>query len=193
MKRKQEVPAERLRVEHWPIERLQPYERNPRSHSPEKVAQLASAIGRFGFRVPLIAKADGSLVDGHFRLKAAQHLGLAEVPVVLVGDLSDADLAAFRLSVNRMAELASWDGDKLLEELEALQAAGERLEEGGSVGFELEDVDKGASPEAWDFGPTRDEFVVTLRGSLPLEAEVRSRLAGLDGVVIECSVLTKDA
>jgi DNA modification methylase len=63
-------------------------------------------------------------VDGHLRLKAAKKLGLAEVPVILADDLSDAQIKAFRLSVNKVAELADWDNDLLALEFDELREMG---------------------------------------------------------------------
>ena len=69
------------------------------------------------------AKTDGTVVDGHLRLKAAKKLGLTEVPVVLADDMTDLQIKAFRLSVNKMAELAEWDDELLAIELHELNAA----------------------------------------------------------------------
>lgn len=112
-----------LKIEQWPLEKLIPYARNPRKND-EAVDQVASAIKEFGFRVPIIAKSDGLVVDGHLRLKAAQKLGLEKVPVVLADDLSDAQIKAFRISVNRMAELAEWDNELLALEFAELKDLG---------------------------------------------------------------------
>jgi len=70
-----------------------------------------------------VAKSDGTVVDGHLRLKAAKKLGLTEVPVVLADDMTDLQIKAFRLSVNKMAELAEWDDELLAIELHELNAA----------------------------------------------------------------------
>ena len=94
----------------WPIDKLAEYEKNPRQND-HAVDQVAAAIKEYGFRVPVVAKSDGTVVDGHLRLKAARALGLSEVPIVLADDLTDAQVKAFRISVNRMAELADWDFD----------------------------------------------------------------------------------
>jgi hypothetical protein len=83
----------------------------------------------------VLAKSDGSLIDGHLRVKAAKHLGMEEVPVVLCDDLSEADIKALRISINRMAELAEWDAELLSAELEGLAAEGIEL---GDVGFDLD-------------------------------------------------------
>ena len=97
-----------LQFETWPIDRCVGYARNPRKND-HAVDRVASAIREFGFRVPIVAKSDGTVVDGHLRLKAAAKLGLTEVPVILADDLTDAQIKAFRLSVNKVSEFAEWD------------------------------------------------------------------------------------
>jgi DNA modification methylase len=109
--------------ETWPIDRCIEYARNPRKND-HAVDKVAAAIREFGFRVPICAKSDGTVVDGHLRLKAAKKLGLAEVPVILADDLSDAQIKAFRLSVNKVAELADWDNDLLALEFDELREMG---------------------------------------------------------------------
>lgn len=126
-----------------PLDKLIPYAGNPRKND-HAVEAVASAIKRFGFRVPVLAKSDGSLIDGHLRVKAAKHLGMEEVPVVLCDDLSEADIKALRISINRMAELADWDSELLSAELEGLAAEGFTLED---VGFDEKELEKlGANP-----------------------------------------------
>ena len=85
-----------LTVEMWSVERLVPYARNPRKND-EQVEKMAASIREFGFRIPVVAKSDGSVIDGHLRLKAALVLGLSEVPVALADDLTDAQVKAFRI------------------------------------------------------------------------------------------------
>ena len=111
-----------LQHETWPIDKLIEYARNPRKND-HAVDRVAAAIREFGFRVPVVAKSDGTVVDGHLRLKAAKKLGLTEVPVVLADDMTDLQIKAFRLSVNKMAELAQWDDELLAIELHELNAA----------------------------------------------------------------------
>jgi DNA modification methylase len=117
-----------------PLNKLIAYAGNPRKND-HAVEAVASAIKRFGFRVPVLAKSDGSLIDGHLRVKAAKHLGMEEVPAVLCDDLSEADIKALRISINRMAELAEWDAELLSAELEGLAAEGIGLED---VGFDAD-------------------------------------------------------
>jgi len=122
-----------------PLDKLIPYAGNPRKND-HAVEAVASAIKRFGFRVPVLAKSDGSLIDGHLRVKAAKHLGIEEVPVVLCDDLSEADIKALRISINRMAELADWDSELLSAELEGLAAEGFTLEDVGFDAAALEEL-----------------------------------------------------
>lgn len=109
-----------IKFEHWPTSRLLPYARNPRKND-HVVDQMAAAITEFGFRIPIIAKSTGEVVDGHLRLKAALRLGLETVPVILADDLTPAQIKAFRILANRSATWADWDEDLLRLELEELQ------------------------------------------------------------------------
>jgi len=123
-----------MKTKQLPLETLIPYAGNPRKND-HAVEQVAAAIKRFGFRVPVLAKSDGTIIDGHLRVKAAKHLDMKEVPVVLCDDLSEADIKALRISINRMAELAEWDTELLSAELEGLAAEGIGLED---VGFDAD-------------------------------------------------------
>ena len=128
-----------LTVEMWPIERCVAYARNPRKNDAQ-VDRMASAIKEFGFRIPIVARSDGSLVDGHLRLKAAQKLGLKEVPVALADELTEAQVKAFRILANKSANWAEWDTDLLKLELEELHALDFNLEMTGFDAQELGDL-----------------------------------------------------
>lgn len=109
-----------MKLENWPIEKFIEYTRNPRKND-HAVQSVAKAIKEFGFKVPVLATSDGSVIDGHLRLKAAKFLELTEVPVLIADDLTDTQIKAFRLSVNKLSELATWDFELLTEELEELK------------------------------------------------------------------------
>lgn len=113
-------------IETIPIEKLNPYERNPRMND-EAVPLVAESIREFGFLVPIVIDADGVIVAGHTRLKAAQSLGLTEVPCIRASHLTPEQVRAFRLADNRTAEEAMWDVDALFSELEGLDLAMDAL------------------------------------------------------------------
>jgi len=50
------------RIERWPIEKLIPYARNPRSHSDAQVAQIAASIAEFGFVNPVLVDNDAGII-----------------------------------------------------------------------------------------------------------------------------------
>ena len=126
-----------LKTESWALDKLAPYARNPRDNDPH-VARMVAAIREFGFRIPIVARSDGTVVDGHLRLKAARQLGLQEVPVALADELSDAQVKAFRLLANRSATWAAWDEDLLTLELEELQAMAYDI---SHTGFDAAEID----------------------------------------------------
>jgi len=112
------------KIEHWPTAKLLPYARNARTHSDAQIAQIAASIAEFGFVNPCLVGADGVLVAGHGRLAAAQKLGLATVPVVVLDHLTPTQRRALVIADNRIAENAGWDEAMLRVELEALQLEG---------------------------------------------------------------------
>ena len=109
------------KIEQWQTANLLPYARNARTHSDDQVAQIAASIAEFGFTNPILAGSDGVIVAGHGRLAAAQKLGLAVVPVVVLEHLSPTQRRALVIADNRIAENAGWDEAMLRIELVTLQ------------------------------------------------------------------------
>src|ERR1700745_3660979 len=101
-----------IQIETWPIDRLIPYIRNPRKND-SAVDRMCASIREFGFKIPVLARSDGTLVDGHLRLKAARNLQLTEVPVILCDEWTEPQVKAFRLLVNRSVTWAQFDEELL--------------------------------------------------------------------------------
>ena len=78
------------RIELWPIDRLCPYERNPRTQSEAQVDQIAASMVEFGWTNPVLIDEGAGILAGQGRLLAARKLGLAEVPVIRFEHLSEA-------------------------------------------------------------------------------------------------------
>lgn len=131
-----------ITVEYWDIERLLPYLKKPRKND-HAVDRAAKIIQTVGFRIPILAKSDGLIIDGHLRLKVAKKLGMKKVPVSSCDGMTEAEIKALRLSVNKMADLADWDLDLLDEELDELEEAGFSKED---LGFD----DLTPDNEDWD-------------------------------------------
>jgi len=128
-----------LKVELWPIDRLLPYAANARTHPHEQVAQIAGSIAEFGFNVPCLVDDRGVLIAGHGRLLAARRLGLAEVPIIRLAHLSDAQARAFRLADNRIQLNSGWDEALLAAETDRLKEDGVDLE---LLGFAEDEIDR---------------------------------------------------
>src|SRR5271165_5836813 len=134
----QATPAMARRIEVWPIERLVPYARNARTHSPEQIAQIAASIVEFDFNAPILVASDAGIVAGHGRLLAARKLGLAEVPVVVLDHLSETQRRAYIIADNKLALNAGWDEKLLAAELTDLEHEGLDLR---LVGFSDEELE----------------------------------------------------
>jgi hypothetical protein len=105
------------RIELWPIEKLRPYERSPRTHSEAQVDQIAASMVEFGWTNPILINEQGGILAGHGRLLAARKLGLAEVPVIRFEHLSEPQKRAYVLADNQIALQAGWDDALLAEEV----------------------------------------------------------------------------
>lgn len=141
----------KMKVEEVPVEDLVPYENNPRKND-DAVGRMATAIQEYGFRVPILVRkplkgAGREIVDGHLRYKAALSLGLERVPTVDVSDLTPRQARALRLMMNKSAEWADWDYERLEDELRALTGEGEDAMEqlAGMTGFSLAELERHVS------------------------------------------------
>src|SRR5688500_4381048 len=109
-----------MKVESWKIADIKPYEQNPRLND-SAVDAVARSLREFGFRQPIVVDKDGVIVVGHTRWKAAQKLGIKQVPVHVAKELTEAQIKAYRIADNKSGDLAEWDFDLLPLELSALQ------------------------------------------------------------------------
>jgi ParB-like chromosome segregation protein Spo0J len=135
-----------MQIELWPIERVKPYHRNPRIND-SAVASVAASICEFGFRQPIVVDTDGVIVVGHTRWKAAQKLGLKQVPVHVATDLTPEQIKAYRIADSKTNELAEWDKVLLPLELADLQALNFDL---GLLGFSKDELAELPDPGVCD-------------------------------------------
>ena len=126
-----------MQIENFRIDDLTEYARNPREND-GVVDKMVDCIKAFGFKIPIVVKSDGSVVDGHLRLKAARKLGLTEVPVVIADDLTEAQIKAFRLVANQSSSWADWNDEHLKLEFEDLKNMNFDLE---LTGFDLAEIE----------------------------------------------------
>ena len=99
------------------LNEIKPYANNPRNND-GAVDYVANSIKEFGFKVPIVIDANGEIVAGHTRYKAAKKLKLEEVPCIIADDLTEEQVKAFRLADNKVSEAAEWDFELLGSELD---------------------------------------------------------------------------
>jgi DNA modification methylase len=115
-------PADK--VERWPIERLIPYARNARTHSPAQVDQIAASIREWGWTNPILVGEDGTIIAGHGRVLGARKLRIAEVPVMVAAGWTPAQRRAYALADNKLGLNAGWDQELLGLEIGELEVLG---------------------------------------------------------------------
>jgi len=127
-----------LKLEYWEPTKLIGYIKNPRKND-QVIQRMVESISEFGFTIPVLVKSDGSVIDGHLRLKAAIKMKMEHVPVVIADHLSESQIKAFRLLANRSANWAEWDEDLLKIELLDLKKSGFDLT---LTGFDTKELDQ---------------------------------------------------
>ncbi|QYU69813.1 ParB N-terminal domain-containing protein [Leptolyngbya sp. 15MV] len=109
-------------IDYRPLGLLKRYENNPRKHPEKQLVKLVASIREFGFSLPVLIDEGSTIIAGEARVEAARRLGMSEVPVIVAHHWSAAQVRAYRLADNRLAELSSWDSDALAIELAAIIA-----------------------------------------------------------------------
>ncbi|MGZ9086497.1 MAG: ParB/Srx family N-terminal domain-containing protein, partial [Rhodoplanes sp.] len=104
-----------------PLNALRQADRKARTHSKQQIRRIADSILHLGFINPIVVDRRRKIVAGIGRFEAAKLLGLRAIPVICVEHLSEAQLRAYSLADNRLAERARWDRETLAVELEELQ------------------------------------------------------------------------
>ena len=138
-----ELTGVNLRVQELPISQIKLNPRNCKTHPGRQIRQIANSMVAFGFTNPLLVTEDGELIAGEGRYKAAQLLGLAKVPVIVLAGLSPARRRALAIADNKIADNAGWDRERLAIEIPEL--AGLLETEGLDVsilGFEAVEIDQ---------------------------------------------------
>ena len=114
--------------------------RNARTHDSGQLRQIKNSIEAFGFTSPLLVDEAGGLIAGHGRLTAANDLGFAKVPVIVLEHLTDVQKRALMLADNKIALNAGWDMELLAGELDDLSSM-ELDFDLELTGFEVAEID----------------------------------------------------
>ena len=158
-------PADR--VERWSLERLVPFARNARTHSPAQVDQIAASMREWGWTNPVLVDEAGAIIAGHGRVAAARKLGITEAPVMVASGWSEAKKRAYVIADNQLALNAGWNEELLAAELTDLRELAFDLD---LIGFDDRDLSRLLSPkeavDGEDEVPAVSEQPVSLLGDL---------------------------
>ena len=99
-----------------PIGMVHPYGNNPRDNT-KSVDRVAESIREFGFLQPIVCDDKGIILAGHTRYRAAEKLGLPQVPVIYARNLTPEQAKAYRLADNKAGEGSLWLDDLLAAEM----------------------------------------------------------------------------
>jgi site-specific DNA-methyltransferase (adenine-specific) len=143
-----------MQIKEVAVDKLIPYAKNSRTHSPEQVGQIAASIKEFGFRNPILVDGVG-IIAGHGRLMAAQKLGLDKVPTIDCSDMTESQKKAYIIADNKLAMNAGWDTAMLSIEMKDLEDEGFDL---ALLGFDDKELNALLEPEVTE-GLTDEDAV----------------------------------
>lgn len=185
-----------MKVVEKQLKELRMYENNPRNND-QAVEDVAKSIQEFGFKVPMVIDTNNVIVCGHTRYKACLKLGIDSIPCVVADDLTPDQIKAFRLVENKTNELASWDFEKLDEELNLIQM------DMGEFNFDVPDFSEtfeDAEDEDWDIDKLDQHYGVPYQGNKSRIADIiisilpkGKRLVDLfggGGAITHCAMLS---
>lgn len=125
-----------MKIEQWSINKVIPYDRNPRNNN-DAVDKVAMSLTQYGWQQPIVIDKDGVILAGHTRYKAAKQLKYTTVPVVIADNLDDIKAKAYRIADNKTGEIATWDMELLNIEIKELQDLDFDIE---LTGFDLDEL-----------------------------------------------------
>lgn len=133
-----DVPAS-MQTHMVAVDQVKRYWRNPRRK--QNIEKMVESLTRYGWRQPIVVDAELVIIVGDTRYLGATTKGETHVPVWIARDLTEAQVAAYRIADNRIAEETEWDDEALAEELKLLQSLGVD-DLGQATGFDEKQLDK---------------------------------------------------
>jgi DNA modification methylase len=117
-----------MKIEIVDISTIKPYENNPRKLKDSAIEKVAMSLKEYGFRQPIVVDKDNIIVAGHTRYRASKKLGLKNVPISVIDNLTPEQINAYRIADNRTAEESEWDNELLKMEIKELEAQDFKLD-----------------------------------------------------------------
>ena len=148
-----------MKVEQIKVADLIPYIRNAKKHEQAQIDNVAQSIKEFGIIQPIVVDKDNNIIIGHCRTLACQKLGIEDVPVVKLEDLTPEEANKLRLLDNKLNE-SEWDFELLADDVPELDFDGYEIDWGIEIGGE-------------------DEPMEVIEDEAPEEVETRAKLGDI--------------
>lgn len=153
----------KLKVEYIPIDNLKPYENNAKIHTAEQIEQIKRSIEEFGMNDPIgVWGHENLIVEGHGRLLACKQLGMKEVPIIRLDDLTDDQRKAYTLIHNQTTMNTGFDIDILNEELDNIDID----MSGYGFDIEIDDIEEGTEVKEDEVPEVKDGEPKAKRGDI---------------------------
>ena len=110
----------KLQVEYVPIDTIKPYKRNAKLHPQEQIEQIKNSMKEFG-NIDPIGVWHNEIVEGHGRYEALRQMGVKDVPVIRLDDLTDEQRKAYALAHNKLTMNSDFDVSLLDTELAEIE------------------------------------------------------------------------
>jgi len=124
---------DQLKIEYLDIDTIKPYKKNPRNND-KAIDYIKKSIEEFGFKNPILLDKNNVIIAGHTRYEASKKIGLKQVPCIIVNNLNEEQIKAFRIVDNKSSEIATWNNEKMIEEIKSIDV--NQLEK-----FDIEQID----------------------------------------------------
>lgn len=155
----------------WPLDKIKPYDKNPRAHPQAQIDLLAKLMIKYGVDQPIVVDESGVILKGHGRRLAAMAANFKKFPVLVRKGLSEDDKRGLRIADNQIALLSDWDEDLLKSGVDELRQRGFDM---SLLGFD-------------------EKWLVSFMASTP-ELDASAQLAGLKfAVIVECETESDQA
>ncbi|WP_417596265.1 ParB/Srx family N-terminal domain-containing protein, partial [Parasphingorhabdus sp.] len=137
---KSNIPSRNHTPGHRRLDELIGSATNPNTHSLSQIKKIQRSMRTYGWTNPILIDDDGNVICGHGRLEAARLNGETVVPVINLGEMSEADRRAYIIADNRLAQDAQWSKKLLRSELSGLIDLGYEVELTGFDTFEIDGI-----------------------------------------------------
>lgn len=172
---------QKLKIEYVPIDSIKPYGRNAKLHPDEQIEQICNSIKETGFNDP-IGVWKNEVCEGHGRLLAAKKLGMKEVPIIRLDELTDEQRRAYALAHNRLTMNSGFDIELLDMELAEIETI-----DMGLLGFDEEKEEKPGTSERKEV-EINDDYCITIE--CETEEELQETFEKLQSEGYKCKIST---